>query len=65
MTAVSSSNKAAEISSKKAGDMILQKFADFLVFPVYFSDSGSGRFGAFFSVSRIDRSGDIQVLKSP
>ena len=29
-----SSNTAAETSSKKDGDMILQKLPDFLVFPV-------------------------------
>ena len=34
MTAVSSSNKAAETGSKKAGNMFLQKFQDFKLFPL-------------------------------
>ena len=63
MTAVSSSNKAAERGSKIAGDMILKKFPDFQVFPMYLSNSGSGRFRAFFSVSGIDRSNKLQVLE--
>ena len=34
MPAVSSSNKAAETGSKKAGNMIFTKFQDFKVFPL-------------------------------